>query len=124
MNANEYQKQTAETALYVDSVIRTVEDSSETRLKNLLDLCYTGLGLAGEAGEFANKLKKVIRDKHGELDDESKRALAKELGGVAWYLSECASNLGYDLSQIMAENLNQLQSRKDRGALQGSGDDR
>jgi len=87
-------------------------------------LAYTALGLAGEAGEIANKVKKVLRDDGGELTPGVRAALAGELGDVLWYLSALATELDYNLGGIAANNLAKLASRKERGVLQGSGDDR
>lgn len=80
---------------------------------------YTALGLASEAGEFAGKVKKFIRD--GAFDD---KAAADELGDVLWYVATAADALGYDLSEIAENVLAKLRSRKDRGVIQGSGDNR
>lgn len=90
-------------------------------------LAYTALGLTGEAGEVADKVKKYLRD--GASDTPEQRtargdALAGELGDVLWYLAACANELGYNLSDLATRNLNKLHSRKERGALQGSGDTR
>lgn len=82
-------------------------------------LVYTALGLAGESGEYAEKIKKYIRD--GSMDD---RLAAKELGDCLWYVSMCAHELGYDLSEVAEMMLDKLRDRADRGKLQGSGDTR
>lgn len=84
-----------------------------------LALEYTALGLVNEAGEYAGKIKKLIRD--GTIDDKE---AAKELGDVLWYLAVAADELGYDLSEIAAMNLKKLKSRQERGVLGGSGDNR
>ena len=80
---------------------------------------YTALGLASEAGEFAGKVKKWIRD--GKKDDE---ALAAELGDVLWYVARAAAELEYHLSDVAKMNVDKLKSRKERNVLGGSGDDR
>ncbi len=85
---------------------------------------YPTLGLVGEAGEVAEKIKKVIRDKKGVVDLKTKRAIAKELGDVLWYLAQVATELGLSLEQIASQNLRKLASRKARGKLRGSGDNR
>lgn len=87
-------------------------------------ILYPTLGLTGEAGEVADKVKKVIRDKGGRFTDEDKLEIAKELGDVLWYLANTATDLGFDLDTIADMNLDKLNSRKARGALQGSGDNR
>ena len=85
---------------------------------------YPALGLAGEVGEFCNKLKKVMRDNSGVITPEFTKDAEKELGDVLWYLAACASELGLDLGTIAEKNLDKLFDRKDRGTLQGDGDDR
>lgn len=90
----------------------------------IMGLLYSGLGLAGEAGEVANKIKKCLRDDDCTLTDEKRQAIAKELGAVGWYCAAVASELGIPWSEIAAENLRILASRRERGTLQGSGDDR
>jgi NTP pyrophosphatase (non-canonical NTP hydrolase) len=85
---------------------------------------YPSMGLAGEAGEVLNKVKKVLRDNEGILTDEVKANIASELGDVMWYAANLAEDLGYDLSVILQENLEKLESRKERGKIGGSGDDR
>lgn len=85
---------------------------------------YPALGLVGEAGEVADKLKKVIRDNDGVLTDSVRDAVAKELGDVMWYLAVLAYELDYDLNTIAQNNLDKLASRQERGVLSGSGDNR
>ena len=82
-------------------------------------LVYPALGLCGEAGEVAEKVKKFLRD--GTLDD---REVAKELGDVLWYLSNLAEDLGYDLMEIATINIYKLEDRARRNVLRGSGDNR
>ena len=109
MTFEEYQKLSRETAIYPD------------KDKNFI---YPTLGLAGEAGEVAEKIKKVLRDKNGTIDDETKKELLKELGDVLWYISQLSAELGLSLEEIASLNLEKLNSRKERGALRGSGDNR
>ena len=85
---------------------------------------YPTLGLVGESGEVAEKIKKVLRDKNGNLDDDSKLALKKELGDVLWYLSNLCDELGFSLNDIAKVNLEKLNLRLSRGKISGSGDDR
>ena len=108
MDFNEYQNFTNSTAIYPKEV----------------GLYYTTMGLVGEAGELANVVKKVIRDDGGELTDAKVKKLVKELGDVLWYASEFASGLGVSLNDVACKNIEKLTSRKERGTLGGSGDDR
>jgi NTP pyrophosphatase (non-canonical NTP hydrolase) len=87
-------------------------------------LVYPGLGLAGEAGEVAEHIKKAVRDDGGEVTSERRAAMSKELGDVLWYVAQIASELGLDLDDIAGENLDKLRSRQRRGVLSGSGDER
>lgn len=107
---NEYQRKALETAVYPGS-------------GSIAGLTYTTLGLVGEAGEIANKVKKFHRgDK--VMTDESREQLAKELGDVLWYVATTAEELGYNLADIAEMNIEKLQSRQDRGQIKGDGDNR
>ncbi|MDL2363329.1 MAG: nucleoside triphosphate pyrophosphohydrolase family protein [Patescibacteria group bacterium] len=88
------------------------------------DLLHWVLGLNGEAGEVAEKMKKIIRDKNSIITEEDKAEMAKEIGDVLWYLAVFAHDLGIPLESIAQQNLDKLKSRKERGALGGSGDNR
>ena len=85
---------------------------------------YPTLGLVGEAGEVAEKVKKVIRDKKGIFDDESKKGLKKELGDVLWYISNLCTEFNFSLDDIALQNLEKLKLRAAKGKISGSGDDR
>jgi NTP pyrophosphatase (non-canonical NTP hydrolase) len=88
------------------------------------NLVYPTLGLAGEAGEVAEKVKKLLRDDGGVMSDERRAALAGELGDVLWYVAQVATEAHLDLEEIAQANLDKLLSRKERGVLSGSGDSR
>jgi NTP pyrophosphatase (non-canonical NTP hydrolase) len=103
MDFNKYQDRTQETAVYPE------KDS----------INYLTLGLNGESGEVAEKIKKSIRDDE-ELNDE----LRDELGDVLWYLARLADELGFTLDEIANRNLDKLLDRKNREKIQGSGDQR
>ena len=85
---------------------------------------YPTLGLVGEAGEVAEKVKKVIRDKKGVFDDESKKGLKKELGDVLWYISNLCTEFNFNLDDIALKNLEKLNLRAAKGKISGSGDAR
>ena len=82
------------------------------------------LGLAGEAGELANKVKKVYRDDAGILTTQARWKLADELGDVLWYVAAVATEIGIDLDAIANLNLNKLAARKTNDTLHGNGDAR
>ena len=85
---------------------------------------YPTLGLVGEAGEVAEKVKKVIRDKKGIFDEESKMGIKKELGDVLWYLSNLCDEFDFTLEDVALHNLEKLKLRAAKGKISGSGDDR
>ena len=85
---------------------------------------YPTLGLVGEAGEVAEKVKKVIRDKEGIFDKESKIGIKKELGDVLWYLSNLCNEFDFKLEEVALQNLDKLKLRAAKGKISGSGDDR
>lgn len=109
MDFKEYQEKSRKTAVYPD------KDNN---------FIYPTLGLSGEAGEVSEKIKKVIRDKEGIIDDETREAIKKELGDVLWYVSQIATELGLSLDYIAEKNIEKLYSRMERGKLNGSGDNR
>ena len=85
---------------------------------------YPTLGLVGEAGEVAEKVKKVIRDKKGIFDEESKIGIKKELGDVLWYISNLCNEFDFELEEVALQNLEKLKLRAAKGKISGSGDDR
>ena len=87
-------------------------------------IIYPTLGLTGESGEVADKVKKVIRDNDGIFSDEMKRSIALELGDVLWYAQELAGDLGYTLEEICQMNIQKIESRQRRGVIHGNGDER
>ena len=87
-------------------------------------ILYPALGLAGEAGEVANKVKKLVRDGTSSLPKEWKEQIGSEIGDVLWYCAVLADDLGISLGKIASENETKLQGRKKRGMISGSGDSR
>ncbi|MBR0036608.1 MAG: nucleoside triphosphate pyrophosphohydrolase family protein [Bacteroidales bacterium] len=108
MTLNDYQAGARRTAIYPSS-------------QNII---YPTLGLSGEAGEVADKVKKVIRDNNQEFTADRKREIALELGDVLWYAASLAHDLGYTLDEVAQMNLDKLASRMNRGKIHGSGDER
>lgn len=85
---------------------------------------YPTLGLVGEAGEVAEKVKKVMRDRGGAVDDATRAEIGKELGDVLWYVAQVATELRLDLDAVATANLTKLRSRQARDRLHGDGDNR
>lgn len=108
LSIKEYQERCRETAIYPNQGN---------------NLYYPALGL-GEAGEVQNVVKKIMRDHNGEATAEDKLNLRKELGDLMWYVATLATEAGLDLEVIMVANLEKLASRKQRGVIQGNGDNR
>lgn len=108
MDFNDYQVESHKTAVYPEEIA----------------LAYASLGLAGEAGEVSNKVKKIFRDDGGVVTDERREQIKKELGGVLWYVAECCTVFGLNMGDVAADNVAQLKSRQKRGTLLGDGDDR
>ena len=108
MDFNEYQQAAAATAIYPTTMA----------------VVYPTLGLAGETGEVAEKVKKTFRDHDGNFDDGRREAVAAELGDVLWYLAMTARDLGYTLDEVACMNLAKLASRQQRRRLHGDGDNR
>lgn len=109
MHMNEYQQAARSTALYLNN--------PDVKL-------YPYFGLAGETGEVMEKMKKILRDKNGVMTPEDIIAMKKELGDVLWYLANISADLGLTLDDVAQTNIDKLLSRKDRGQLHGSGDNR
>ena len=103
-----YQAEAKETAIYPHN----------------MKILYPALGLTGEAGEVANKVKKIVRDGVDKMPSDWREQIAGELGDVLWYCAALASDLGLSLGKIATENANKLSSRKKRGTIGGSGDNR
>jgi NTP pyrophosphatase (non-canonical NTP hydrolase) len=103
---NAYQRSAATTAIYTDKVV------------------YPALGLVGEAGEVANKVKKVLRDKEGVFNEGDRDDIAKELGDVLWYIAALATDMQLSLGYIASQNELKLSKRKANGTIGGSGDNR
>lgn len=109
MKFSEYERRTLDTVKYVGDFERI--------------LSYLGLGLVGEGGEVAEKVKKFLRDEV-EMSDIYRDGILRELGDVLWYLTRMSVELGSSLEEVAEKNLEKLSSRKERGKISGSGDDR
>lgn len=110
MTFDDYQKRALTTAI--------------TRNDPTLDKTICAMGLAGEAGEVVDKWKKILVYKNGKISDEDVGELAKELGDVVWYIAVFANYLGLSFDDVVQRNVEKLKSRKSRGAIRGTGDNR
>lgn len=115
MDFNEYQRKAMSTDL---------EGKREGDNIFYLGFMTKALGLTGEAGEVAEDIKKILRDKDGKITDEDREILAYELGDVMWYVAVVADYLGITMEEVVEKNIEKLQSRKERGVLHGAGDNR
>jgi len=107
MDMSRYQELAGDTAIYSPKV----------------QITYPALGLAGEAGEVSNKVKKMLRDNISP-DREWREMVGDEIGDVLWYCAALAGDLGLNLGEIASRNVDKLQSRKERGKISGNGDTR
>lgn len=108
MELGQYQKQAEHFMIYPESE----------------KITYPILGLVSEAGEVADKYKKIIRDKNGQMTDEDRTEMLKEIGDVLWYLAAICTDIGMPLHHAAMVNLQKLNSRLSRNVIQGSGDNR
>lgn len=113
MDFNEYQERALATAVYPNVGTGTIDA-----------IMYCALGLCGEAGEIAEKVKKLYRDSGGVVTEEFKAAIVKELGDPLWYIGAMSKELGISMEKVAQTNIEKLSGRKARGTLSGSGDDR
>lgn len=111
MNFNEYQKKAERTDTHVGA-------GGNDRF------FYAALGLAGEAGEVAEKMKKILRDHGGTVDAARREEMKRELGDVLWYLAKIAREFDIPLDDVAEANIEKLYSRMERGKLHGDGDTR
>ena len=109
MTFDEYQRESRATAFYPNAG------------KNFI---YPTLGVAGESGELANKVQKIIRDEEGAVSDIARENIRDEIGDVLWFLAQLATELNLSFGDIADSNMKKLLSRKERGVIQGSGDTR
>ncbi len=113
MNFDEYQEKAAKYDL--------AEATTDLKAVGFIEKV---LGLAGEAGETADKIKKILRDKEGVASEEDHELVVKELGDTLWYIASIARYLGVPLSSVASGNIEKLESRYQRNKLHGEGDER
>ena len=104
---------------YQRAALRTARDKDAPD-----EFMHLVLGLVGEAGEIAEKVKKLVRDHDSDLAMLDRDNMAAELGDVLWYAAVLASFLGLSLDDVARRNLDKLADRQRRAALGGSGDNR
>ena len=120
----EYAEMVHGAAIYREGVDALVDSASKEDLAKMLKIFYATTGLAGEAGEVANKVKKILRDNGGIVDPEIRQRVLGELGGVAWYLTAVAEEFDLRIEDVLNFNYDQITSRQERDVLKGDGDDR
>src|SRR6266446_2275811 len=103
-NFDEYQHESRKTAIYP---------------RQGSNYFYPTLGLVSEAGEVADRIKRIDRDDNGIVTEQKRAEVAGELGDILWYAAQVASEFGLSFQEIAGENLVKLQQRKDRGTLSG-----
>lgn len=99
MEFTQYEKEAVETAKYPNVGSNFV---------------YPTLGLVGESGEVAEKVKKLLRDDEGKVTLEKREEIKKELGDVLWYLTALSREFGFTLEEVARANIEKLTSRKER----------
>jgi len=119
MDFEQYSKKAHSTAIYPKIIVLRKDGT-----KKDISWVYPILGLVGEIGEIANKLKKVIRDNNFVLTNQMKEDLEEELGDAFWYFAETIFALKMNSHKIMKNNNKKLASRKKRGKIIGKGDKR
>jgi len=126
-----YLESASETAIYRQHIAEMVSkiaspDADPEDVDNVIDLLcasYVVLGLCGEAGEIANKFKKVLRQGK-TLDGENCIEIAKEYGDVGWYHAMGINEFRHPINKVMWSNIHKLSQRAANNTLEGEGDDR
>jgi NTP pyrophosphatase (non-canonical NTP hydrolase) len=119
---SEYQKEAIFSKISLDRFLEKYPNLPEDIIL-LMRLTYDGLGL-GEAGEVQGKIKKIIRDDGGKITKEHVEAIKGELSDILWYIASMCDTLGIKMEDVATYNIEKLKSRRDRGVLHGSGDNR
>ena len=120
MKFSEYQEEAGKTAQYPDMFLFNGNLNLDVNVGYL----YPVLGLCGEAGEVAEKVKKIIRNKEGFCEQKDWDEVKKELGDVLWYVAEICRALGFKMEDVAQMNLDKLKDRQERGVINSEGDNR
>jgi len=118
MTFDEYEKKAQETVEYPIILVDAGDKDTEA------NYLYPVLGLVGEAGEVAEKIKKIIRNKKGNYTLQDIEEIKKELGDVLWYIQAVAKEFKISLDNIAVSNIAKLQDRQKRGVIKSEGDNR
>lgn len=113
MTFDDYQKEALKTAFV-----------SPKHKGTLMEQTIWAMGISGEASEVLEKWKKIVAYKDGEIGDEERELLKKELGDVVWYIAVMADSLGFSLDDVMQLNVDKLKDRQKRDVIKGVGDTR
>lgn len=124
LSFNDYQDLSFGFAAYPECRVISEQEDPTGPLSVSARYIYPALGLSGEAGEVAEKIKKIIRDDNGIISEQKKTELKKEIGDILWYCAALSKELGFTLESVARTNLEKLTSRKQRNVLHGEGDNR
>jgi NTP pyrophosphatase (non-canonical NTP hydrolase) len=128
MSFDDYDREAAKTDKYGDQIAKMFRtETGRLPTGTIFGVCKVfilSIGLVGEAGEFCNKVKKIVRDGNGAISIAIREALLSELGDVLWYISRLCAYLGSSLEDVAKGNIEKLRGRDAAGTIQGSGDNR
>jgi len=125
MDLNEYQVKSRKTAMYpILEMPRLKKPYSYYPETSRMGFLYPALGLAGEAGEVLENIKRIIRDDEGKITEKRRGKIEKELGDTLWYLAQLATEFSIPLDSIAKSNLKKLNIRLKNNKIKGEGDNR
>ena len=119
MDFDEYQNRAGALAEYPEIYVK---DKNGEMIR--ADYIYPTLGLCGESGEVAEKIKKIVRNDEGVIFSGKQDEVKKELGDVLWYLQQLATEFKLDLEDVAVGNIEKLEDRKERNVIKSEGDNR
>lgn len=95
-----------------------------SKVYDCLPIVYPVLGMNGEAGEAAEKVKKCLRDNNGVFGGQIKVDIMRELADVLWYIWATADDMGYTLEDVMEIGIEKVEKRQKTNTVHGAGDNR